>query len=250
MNKAWDKLIDRYLLQELSDEERKEFRELLHHEPDFREQLKLSQAIAAGFERLHEEEIASRILNRNTPTRAKRRKKFMIGLYIAAAIAVLIYIGLGPKYSPEEVYRMAYSTPEYFKEYSRTGNNGLTIPQKIRVREAVEMYNKRDFQLAAMALESVIEQVDMMHIPEEILFYYGICCIENKETEKALNTMQYLSKERVLLQREAQWYLALFYLKKGEKDKAKTELQELVNEDLYRDRANHLLTILKEKRWF
>ncbi|NDV57269.1 tol-pal system YbgF family protein [Bacteroides sp. 519] len=251
MNKDWEVIIDRYIRYELSAEEETLFRELLHNEPKFREQLEFTQALVDSLERLHEEEALAEMLEneKKKPAATKRRIRPLIGLLAAASIFLLFYIGLGNKYSSGELYDMYYAPLAYEEDYSRSSSTQLSIPQKIDIQQALDLYKEQKYSEVPKLLDPIIAVVDKAYLSEDVLFYNAVCKIETGAASEAVTILQYVITNGELFVQDAQWYLALLHLKEGNEAKS-IELLEQLKEGEYAGKANNLLKQIKQKRWF
>jgi hypothetical protein len=252
MNKEWQDSIDRYIRHELSEDETAQFRELLHNEAEFREQLLLTQEFTAELERVNEQEVLSELLNANKKQVNIYQRIIAIAFPAAAAVVIflLLYVGFEPKYSSTRLFEMYYQAMPYQESFDRSTNNVLSIQQKKDIKLALELYTENQYKQVTELLDPIIQSVDSIYIPEEALFYNALSKIEIGNTNDAFNMLQYVSINGESFLEDAQWYLAILYLKQDKRDEAVELLDQIRNEEEYKDKAGKLLMQIKEKRWF
>lgn len=240
-----DEYIDQYILNKLSEEERIAFEEEMRNDKDLEESVMLRMHIAVAFQRKTEAPVLEALNNiesegklrailskaedefQETETQDGRRKnplersyepshsanKRPILPYIAAAAVViaLVWFGIQPKYSSGNLYADYYSA-EYYEPLPSRGDE-LSADEK-----------------------SLYEAVRLME----------------SDTERALILLQSLqTDDTFLLKEDAQWNIALAYLKLEKRSKAKTSLKEIIaGKGEYAEKAGELLNRLNEKKWF
>ncbi len=109
--------------------------------------------------------------------------------------------------------------------------------------QAFQLYEQGHYD---EALELFEESYTPNHTPSDILFYAGISCIETKKLEKAQNYLSMaLQQTDSTFATQANWYMALIYLKENERKKARQYLIKLTQRpDIYNEKATQLLNDL------
>ncbi|NDV66938.1 hypothetical protein [Bacteroides sp. 224] len=249
MNKEWENIIDRYIRHELTKEEYIEFEELMQSDPEFAREVKLAEQISISIERLNEEKALKEMLS--IATKPKRsRKPLFITLSVAASIAVILYIGLTPKFSSEQLFNKYYTALPYEEMPSRS-DHIFTNEQAKDIEKAISLYTDKKYQEAVEYFHKAINQIKIEDVPENVAFYAALSEIETKETDNALEKLIYLSANGELFMYDAKWYLALLHLQKNNREEAMQLLNELTESDnLYQGNAIELILQLKLKKWF
>lgn len=133
---------------------------------------------------------------------------------VAAMIAVVMIIGFQPRYSTDELFTKWNDAVPYESVVVRGGDD-VTEAQK----EALE---------AAITLAA------------------------SGKTEEAIEILLPLAADvHSELREDAQWQLVMIYLRSGERNKAKSMLQEIVKSgSIFTAEANKLINEINKKRWF
>lgn len=133
---------------------------------------------------------------------------------VAAMIAVVMIIGFQPRYSTDELFTKWNEAVPYESVVVRDGDD-VTEAQK----EVLE---------AAITLAA------------------------SGKTEEAIEILLPLAADvHSELREDAQWQLIMIYLRSGERNKAKSMLQEIVKSgSIFTAEANKLINEINKKRWF
>jgi tetratricopeptide (TPR) repeat protein len=158
--------------------------------------------------------------------------------YAAASVVLLlliagsIYIFSPTSYSPEKLFSMYYKSGESIG-IARSGNANVV--------EAIMKYQEKEFVLANTMFTEILNK-DPGNIA--IQYYTGVCSIEIKEYDKAVDLFSNIISENNNLYIEyAQWYLGLTYLIQGEVENAREIFTDISNEDghYYKKDADSIL---------
>lgn len=228
-------LIERALDNDLSDAEKLEFDQELKNSKTFKQayedQLNLlghlvahkKQEIRKELKELYTDFKKDRA-NNETP-RQIHFLKYGIAASIIIAASVSFWV----------INRESKSSFELYNEYYEPFHGGplLRGEEEDSVQMALSAYYGKDYQLA-LSLFSTLEH------PKKLLLI-GNCYLNlerYEEAEKAF--MSELQNTKSDYHEPAKWYLALLYLKQGEKDKAEKLLKEF-NEGYYYQKAAEVL---------
>lgn len=148
------------------------------------------------------------------PTARYGNKLLIAVMSVAAMIAVVMIIGFQPRYSTDELFTKWNDAVPYESVIVRGGDD---------VSEAQKN-----------ALEAVITLA------------------ASGKTEEAIEILSPLADDvHSELREDAQWQLAMVYLKSGERIRAKTLLYKIVkNAGMYSKEAAELVNEINKKRWF
>ncbi|MEJ0029127.1 MAG: hypothetical protein WDO15_01580 [Bacteroidota bacterium] len=109
--------------------------------------------------------------------------------------------------------------------------------------EGMNAYNQKDYKKASDVLYRYVNAN-----PSDLnaQFYLGISSIEAGKAGEGIRYLDNVIEARGMLVEQAQWYLALAYLKEGDLTSCQRELKEIdVQGHDYRERAERLLEDLK-----
>ena len=110
--------------------------------------------------------------------------------------------------------------------------------------EAVSTYEQKKFVEAASAFQKLqVENPDVIAFQ----FYRALSELSLKNTDTAVSILKEISKKTGhLFIEQSQWYLALAYLQKGERIKAKNQFQTIPVGAYQYEAAKKILTLIKE----
>lgn len=229
-------MMDRYLNGELEGPELKHFEQRLNADVEVKEELELHKAID---EAIMEEDImrfrdtvnyiyAEDEKVKRLPTGFTRRKLY----YAAATLALLMATGgivknlMQPDYNNSEIFDKFYQPYEVTVTY-RSGN---TETDRLLLT-ALQKYEDEDYKQALILFEQLLEKrKDDMAVN----LYSGISYMEVEKYQKATHSFQsIITDNNNLFIEQAEWYLAMCYLKTEDNTKAKELLDELIKKESY-----------------
>lgn len=235
-------LIEKYLSEELNASERSEFDQLRKSDNDFAEEVQMAATVNADFNIKQKKRLQSLLKEQTTPvheatirTMTPSRKSSMNWIRNIAAVFIL---GLGLALG-----WMFFSSPDINTLANEELIDLYKAPTSLMVVEeeevvdanwnnAIKAYRDGQFSVAVAAIESSIKK--NTEKLDEKNFYLGLSylyedlpnldkAISHLEISKSLNADRYST--------EANWFISLAYLKKGDKENAKAILQEVVEAD-------------------
>lgn len=239
--------IERYNSGEMSDTEKKWFEKELEGNGKLRNEVNLrkrtdevlkSQNIISLMNKLSDIEKRREVLE---PVKNTGRKRY---LKYAAVIATLVIIGSitfinGKKLTGDEIlirYNKSYEAPAASRSGESVTNDEFTL--------ALEYYNTRDYQRAADLFSKVVESnpKDM-----QSTLLNGISNFENNKYPEAKGSFgKVIDDNNNMYIDQAEWYLALCYVKTDEWDKAVELLETIKKEDgIFKNDARKVLRNLK-----
>ena len=180
----------------------------------------------------------------NTPLGNNKRKSTLflqiIGLGAAAIIGTYLIIRtITPSTNLQDIYAKYYKPFNAISPISRStdGNNDKLYNQ------GIELYKQAKYQSAAEVFNKLTQNDTSNYA---VYFFAGITQMElsnNKNAEFLLSKVIEISSD---FKNEAQWYLAMSYLKTREKEKAIFYLQTLSEAvGFYQAQSREILRILK-----
>ena len=237
--------IEAYFNNTLSESERLKIEEKMKTDQAFAQEVALYQNIEGGLRLKGNKALKAQlneIHNRVIPEAAKPKVcQLSTGswLAIAASIALLILAGyflLGPaSNTSDNLFAAHYERFEWDAETRSTQTDEL--------QQLTQLYNSQNTREFLQAAEN--GQWSPAQNPQ-LALALGSSYLEEGQYEKAVQYFETASAN-TLFQSEAQWYLALTYLKQ-EKTSEATELLQALKEgssDYYANKARELINALK-----
>lgn len=173
----------------------------------------------------------------NAPQKAKARPWFQqtpLLLLVAAAIVLLfsLIFTLTPTQNASELFA------ENFKpSLGARGADTLQTP-------FFEAYNNGDFEKAIAIYQQELADSPAALQPN-VNLHLGISYLSDNQIDSALSSLSRVNKDVPAIYDDAQWYMALSYLKVGQLKEAKKRLQLIANDPL-QDWSEKASTMLEE----
>ena len=177
----------------------------------------------------------------NIPVRNSKKPAY---LNYAAVIAVLVLIGSITMFSGKTLSSDKIMN-RYYKVYEPpTGQRSVQSGTNADFTLALELYNTHDYEKAAILFNKVVESnpKDM-----QSTLLNGIANFENNKYPEAKRSFgNVINDNNNLYIDQAQWYLALCYVKTDEREKAIQQLEIIKKEGgIYRNDAKKIIRKLK-----
>ncbi len=232
MNTEHDKQekTDRYVLNELSGNELTDFEKNIQEDNSLQEDVILTKHISNAFQKKGERAVIEEIDALSSEEEMKAilasaEKKYQSGAQTkrvimritatAAVILALIYVGISPRYSTQNLFEAYYSA----EMYEPIPHRGEVLP--------------------------IVQQ-------QEQELYDAVCLINSKQINEAIEKLEKMSSSPEFIFREdAEWNLALAYLNNNQRNKAQNILLKIAEKnENYAGEAKELLEKLNMKKWF
>lgn len=210
MNEELTEKIDRYLMQEMTLEERTTFDFELEKDPILRENLATQRMTKDLLEADAYIDLKEKVRSIN------RQKANKIGLKIALKVAAILVLMLIPTYFfvsnqfSDQALFSAYAEP-YPDRITMMGNNTNEM-----ISEAMQFYNKQEYKEAAELFHILIESSPEK---EEFIIYESVSLMNIGQTESAVKILETRLNSSSVNTVVIEWQLILAYLanKQGEK---------------------------------
>jgi hypothetical protein len=173
------------------------------------------------------------------PARSMRLNKLFLFSVAASVIllvsSVLVWLLLFSGPSDEQLYMAYYKPMAAPMEMRGNGSSSQDLFSR-----GMDSYNKADYSAAFSALISVPKD-NPAYYPSQL--FSGISAMEMSNYDEAISHFKVLTEgNQSNLKADAQWYLALCYLKKGDSDLCMKTLDALKENTYYKDQVNALLS--------
>lgn len=231
--------IDRYLNQEMSQEEHALFENEIKVNPELEIEIEQQRDIILYIEEKGNTDLKTflkGIENKqdNTSNTELKKNASIISLRkIATGIAAGIAILLASVWAfrseqiqqPTELFSEYYSPyPNDLVKIERSGNEN-SILQKAMIN-----YNQQEYQAAINDINQYILTDDTEHLDNELSFFKAISHLSMDNLREAKQVLETLNSiETFEYSDKVNWYLSLAYLKNGDNTLAKSKLENLIN---------------------
>jgi tetratricopeptide (TPR) repeat protein len=216
--------IEQYRFGPMSESERLKFEQDLVENPKLNHEFQLDIEIDESLKQYDIIDLRRKLFRAMNEEKAQvkipAQKSFHSRWYmVAASITFLILLGgafhlMKPvKYTNNTLFEMYYSGENAHNLTRSAGNNN---------DEAMTKYKEGDYNGALVLFNEILDK-DAENI--YIRYYTGLASIETNQNERAIKEFKYIiDQKNNLFVENAQWYLALSYLKNNQVKEAKTLL--------------------------
>lgn len=237
-------LIDEYLSDRLSEEEKRRFRNRLLNDPSFNQEFQERKEIRFHVRENAREDLKTFFntletsIEQENTTKDQTVMKRVISIAASLVlIAALTYVGVsnyGSQPSNQELFN------EHFTTYtSLTGQvRGITEESLTAKQRAFNAYDAGDYYASEEALSALVAVE-----PSALnYFYLGTSQLELGKTEEAVKSLNTVINNYSGLNEQAKWYLSLAHLKNENEDAALGSLANIISkESEYEAKAKALL---------
>ncbi len=233
-----DVLIQKYLQGTLSKKEEQLFEEYRHNDPSFAKGIPFYEKLHYAFAKADYEQTKSQLQSFYKEEKQSVWKKWSIAATVLALMGLGTMLYMNMSNSSEKLYA------QYFEPYKNVVQPIVRgdVEKSTKVR-AFMAYDDGDYEKAIGYLDELLEEK-----PEAILaLYKANAQLQMNQTEAAIDILASQIKASDSIYAEAQWYLALGYLKMDNKTAAKSYLNALLesNSNFKNKDAQHLLKSLE-----
>ncbi len=226
-------LIERYLVNEMTPEERSRLESRAQSDPSFRKEMEAYQAVVEGLKMQDSKSLKARLKNLEQ-IRDKQTRVFTIGKnrnwWIAAAAVLLVgFLGWKFLFSFFDPGLKGGSNDQLYAEYFSPFRQDMTEPLEKGGENlsALEQFNvnywnaRYDLAISGFnAIDSTLKQND------NLKFRYANALIAVDQLDQAQAILEHIiSNRQSQYSTEAKWYLGLIALKKGDIPLARSHLQ-------------------------
>jgi len=267
MNLADDILIERFLKNQLSEEEKATFLIRLESDASFKQSFKLEQQLFQTLNeqtwsftendsskeireytslfKSHEIDKLKKILRKENDNYQKSTHKSFRKWILYATAAVIIFFIVIRSLDTKKNTQTLYTTYLATTELSSVTTRGK---QQTELANAQTYFENKEYKKALPILEKEMKQ--QTNLTGSLFIYTGIAQMELNQFDNALKTFNTLINSDLLDAPKGKWFKALLYIKMNDIDKATKILQDIINHKLYNyKKATELLDKLPKPTW-
>jgi len=233
--------IHKYISKQLPEEEHLAFEQEMQNDPDLLNDVLFEQQVMLAYktknDQLGQTEIPQHIreMVNCAESNYKKERKLKYAIYSLSTVAaivllVVVFSGIFRGNLNEQLFNHYYVAPVYEYIPSRGGED-LSVEQQKFVEKGNEQYEINNYKEALSYYEKAILNTELTQLPPELLFYYCIALIEEHQYQKAAIGLSHIATNEQLFNRDAQWYLALVYLRTNQTDEALQCLENIIADE-------------------
>lgn len=233
-----EELIDKYLADDMSAEERLRFEDKAMEDPKLHKMLEETRLIQIGIKKIERDRIMQKIKatankhskNQDIPKPISRHRKLKIANFkwIGVAAAILLVLTLGILFYNLSDKNNISDLQTYlpFNEYEPLASRGMNEEMQ-QLENTWILYEKSRYAECLQVITSISEPSNYKN---EYNFLEGLCLLSLKKYGEAIEPLKSAAQSNFRYQEDAQWYLGLTYLGLDQKELAKEVLSKIVNE--------------------
>lgn len=232
-------LINGYFENSLSQDQLKEFEQLLKTDSEFASEVDFQKELELSLKKGERQELKQMFGELNSKEELIETKVFNMRPWLAAAsVAFLLSLGAwmlyfnSPEINGDELYAANFAPYENVVHPIERGNEIADL--KTRMFSA---YEAQDFKLFL----TLTEQMTTKQKDDYIDFYSGIVHMQLENHEQAIPLLKGYINGAGELDDRATWYLALSHLKLGDIEKSKESLKILIEMGSFKKKDAELL---------
>jgi tetratricopeptide (TPR) repeat protein len=232
-------IVDRYLEGNLSEQERTAFEARLLHDESLQQQVADMKLLRAGI--IHASRKLAlqdlKTLENTLPPVSKNGLSLWYNTWLQAAAVLLIGLvtyALWPNTVDEQ--ELFASHFEVYPNIIMPTVRGEMANDSTLKALAFRAYDQKQYEEASL----LFNRIDNKDV--NILFYLGNCYLANNQAEKALPLFEKVLSEYEVFDEQAEWYIAVSYLKLEERGRASEALKKVVaGNSAYKEKAQTIL---------
>ena len=226
-----DILIHNYLHQTLSEEERNELERLLENDPEFKATSELENDLHAVLVDSGKEHLKQQFVdfeNRGQEVTSETSSPSFLRYAVAACIIIGLSVFISKSFinttSTDDLFAQNFEPYQNIVKPIERGE-GIDTPQE----EAFFKYEMKDYETAIKGFEAEFEKTNDSYY----LFYMANAYLALDTPNKAIPLLEKHQTFKDDFYEKSRWYLALAYLKEGNKEKSSMLLKEISNSTGY-----------------
>ena len=242
-----ENLIERYLLNLLSEDEKQSFEERLKTDKTLAQEVSTQKEIIENVEGIGRLELKSQLKTIHSQLYPKQSSsKGITSRFILRFAAAAIFIGVlfGAWWMMQQGPTNEQLFSENFEPYALSLNQRSDSEEVFYKIE--NLYHAKNYEELIPLLEGVLDQSEQKS--SQLQLGLGIAYMQSGKSQEAINQFKtIIAKNDFNFEDEARWYLALANLKSGNIDDAKEALKVLASESNrdHHDEAKSILSSIE-----
>lgn len=253
MNEELQNQIERYLHHQMNEEEERNFAERMKNDDNLKKEVELTAMIIGATKKVGKEQDLSEIETLRQASAddirklAERKNPNLVLKTVywvtSSAAVILLAFTINHFYkanSPSQQLFAAYYEPYYDDAGTHRGGSFISGEDSLLLTKAMDLYENKNYAEALKVFNNISD-----NYTNDIALYKAISLLETNETKQAIQLLiGEIEKngEGWEYYQDAQWYLALAYIKSKQTKEAKEILQQIVaDERVYFEKAKELL---------
>lgn len=238
--------IDRFILNEMAFDERRQFVNLMNEDEELRAQVAIRYSLMEGMLQAAEQKVWKAL---EKPAQHQRRLMIVRWAAIACVILLIgggVWFGNSPQYTSQEVYSNHCTIPVI--ERSR-GGNGLQGKEAAINEQIIQWYEEGNYFSIAKLFGRADIKNEFNVLPDYTLLYACVAFLKEGEADVAIPILMQIENSEY--QEEADWLLLCCYLQNNERQKAIGQAEKIqISKGQHAHAAQQIEWELKMKRWF
>ncbi|WP_235296767.1 tetratricopeptide repeat protein [Portibacter marinus] len=208
-----DYLIDQYVNQKLSEEEKVVFHEILNTDEDFQEEVEMYVDLQKVVREDERQRLQTKVKEWSKIHRRRRRRRsyiYLAILMVASIVSIILVLKLVQPSDIEGMYANYFQVPA--NDYSPVLRNSR---EELQTR-AFTAYESGEYALAA----ELFEQSPEIEVNPSLQFFYANSLGATGQFESAVSILEKINQEDFRYREEVYWYLGMFNAKVGKASEA------------------------------
>jgi tetratricopeptide (TPR) repeat protein len=223
MDKAMDKLIDKYVKGIATPDEVEQVKQLMQDDPDMAKEVSFRQNLKAVASKADEEQFLSVLQGIEKNNKVSHSRGYLYWIASVAAILIIGFIAFNfwPNKNTNDLFATHY---EPYRNVVKPVTRGETKMDSLS--QAFFYYENKNYDKAISYFNALKERPES----QVLEFYRAMIYIEQEEFDKAYQTLElYAAPVEAKLNAQSLWYMALLNIRKDNTEKAKIQLQQLID---------------------
>lgn len=254
MNDTLHTQIENYLLNKMSEDEARIFSEKISHDSLLEKEVELTAMLIGATKKVGEKkDLADINILRNASSadiyKILNRKKsktiqhtlFWVTSSVAVLVAAVLLFNFNKQKNHTEELFASYYQPYADDSGMDRGGDEISEQDALLLTDALNFYNNEKYA-DALVLFDQFSEVNQI----SVAVFRAVCLLETGKAKQAIQLLEMSITENGEgweYYQDAQWYLALSYVKIRQLKEAKRILQQIIDQDrVYAEKAKELLT--------
>jgi tetratricopeptide (TPR) repeat protein len=220
-----DELIQKYLFNRLSSEEKLIFDDLMQSDKSFKNEVIFQKDTQVAFSAIEDANLKTELHASELPKKIKLNTKWLVAASILLLFSI-VYLMLPNNTNNEDLFSQNFEPYRNVLHPVVRGEKHLT-----KIEEAFVYYENKDF----LKFIEIMDSANYSNVDYNFYIANAYLAI-NYSKEAILILRDYLDDKYIKFKIKAQWYLALAYIKSKDFKNAKIHLNRVIQQDLFKSK--------------